>query len=102
MGDRDDGEVLDRIELRLDQEGHAKPHEPVDHRPERGGHRLDREREARFASPKPQLLVDGVEHALDEIDRPLKHVHDPGEQPGDQVHMQLVEESTGGLERLFL
>jgi len=36
------------------------------------------------------------------IDRPLKHVHDPGEEPGDQVHMELMEQPGRGFESLLL
>ena len=96
------GEMLDRVELRLDEQRDAESHAGLDNRPHRAEDGLDREHQPRLVGAKSQALVDRVERALDEVHRPPEGVDDPGEEPHDHVQVKLVQHPAGRLDHLLL
>ena len=87
---RDDGEMFDRVELRLDEQRDAEPDAGIDHRPGRGQHRLHRQGRPRLAGAEAELLVHRVQRPLHGIHGPAEEVDDPGDEPREDVDVELV------------
>ena len=65
--DRNDREVLDRVDLRLDQQGDIDPDHVRDEEPDEAQHRLGRQRTPALSLAEPEPLVDGVEEPIDRL-----------------------------------
>ena len=84
MRDRHDREVLDRVDLRLDQEVDVDPDEVGDEEPDAApGSPSTASDDTGLAAPEPEPLVDGVEQPLDRLEDPVEGGHDErGRGPG--------------------
>ena len=105
--DRDHREMLDRVDLRLDQQGDEEPEHVGDQEPGHPQDRLARQRRASLAPSEPQPLIDRVEHPLDRLDHPREDLHHQPEQarqkvrdqrspgPGERVDRHLLQVPAG-------
>src|SRR5262245_7779493 len=77
--------MLDRIDLRLDEEDQDKPQDVGDAAPNQSRGRLPDFGEPAFAAPETKPFVDGVQAAVDRLQTALEELRDQPEQPGQEV-----------------